>query len=93
MHLMSWLRLQWDRTLSVGLVVLGFLVVLVGWLGVSDQIYPAAQLPYLLSGGVLGILLIGVGATVWLSADMRDEWRKLARVEEQLDELNRRLYP
>jgi hypothetical protein len=34
---------------------------------------------------VVGIALIGIGLTSWLSADLRDEWRKLDRIEHLLD--------
>jgi hypothetical protein len=41
-------------------------------------------MPYMLSGGVTGIFMIGLAAVLWLSADMRDEWRKLDRIEEYM---------
>jgi hypothetical protein len=91
MDLVKWIRLHWDRVAAGAEVLGGVIVVLVGWLGVSDQIYPAAQLPYLISGGVFGLLLIGVGATMWLSADLRDEWHRIGNVEDQLAELGQRL--
>jgi hypothetical protein len=84
---MSWLkslRLQWDRYAAWALILLGGLVLLVGWLGVSDTVYPAEQLPYILSGGIFGMFLLGIGAMLWLSADLRDEWRKLDRLEDAL---------
>ena len=84
---MSWLkslRLQWDRYAAWALIILGALVLLLGWLGISDTVYPAEQLPYILSGGIFGMFLLGIGAMLWLSADLRDEWRKLDRLEEVL---------
>ena len=47
----------------------------------------AEQNPYLISGGLVGIALIGIGCTVWLSADLQDEWRRLDAVEERLAQL------
>lgn len=91
MDLVTWLRLHADRVGAAVAAALGLVAVTAGWLGVSREIYPAAQLPYLASGGVLGLVLIGLGATTWLSADLRDEWHRLAAVEEQLADLNRRL--
>ena len=82
MELLSWVRDQWDRVGAVVLVVAGALALLFGWLGISDAVLPSEQLPYLLSGGLLGVFLLGLGATLWLSADLRDEWRKLDRLEE-----------
>jgi hypothetical protein len=78
----SWVRDQWDRVGAVVLVVAGALALLFGWLGISDAVLPSEQLPYLLSGGLVGVFLLGLGATLWLSADLRDDWRKLDRLEE-----------
>src|SRR5581483_2749023 len=33
------------------------------------------------SGGLGGVFLLGIGATLYMSADMHDEWRKLDRIE------------
>lgn len=75
--MLIWLRAQWDRVAAWVSIVLGALALLLGWLGVSNTAYPAAQLPYIVSGGLVGIFLLGVGALLWLSADLRDTWRKL----------------
>ena len=39
--------------------------------------HPAEQIPYVISGGLTGIFALGVGVMLWLSADLRDNWRKL----------------
>lgn len=78
------LRSQWDRATAILAVMLAGLVLLIGYFGVASTSYPAEQTPYIVSGGILGILLAAVGATLWLSADMRDEWRKLDELSEQL---------
>ena len=85
MEFLSWVRDQWDRVGAVVLVVAGALALLLGWLGISDAVLPSEQLPYLLSGGLLGVFLLGLGTTLWLSADLRDEWRKLDRLEELVE--------
>jgi len=76
------LRFQWDRTLAAALVVGGLVAVVVAWLLASDTILTFEQIPYLMSGGLIGVCLVAIGATLWLSADLRDEWRKLDRLEE-----------
>jgi hypothetical protein len=81
----TWLKAQWDRVLGALAVVAGLVALLLGYLGVADTAYPAEQIPFVLSGGVLGVVLIGVGLTAWLSADLRDEWRKLDRIEKALE--------
>ncbi len=82
----KWLRLQWDRVLAWAFVVVGAIALIIGWVGVSGSAYAAGQLPYIISGGIGGIFLLGVGATLWLSADLRDEWRKLDCIEDALRE-------
>ena len=84
MDLVNLIRNLWDRVAAGVLVTLGALVLLLGWLGVSSTEFPAEQIPYVVSGGLAGLLLAGVGATLWLSADLRDEWRKLDRLEQAL---------
>ena len=84
MQQLRWMRAQWDRVAAAVAVAAGLLALLLGWLGAQDTAYPAEQIPYVISGAVLGVILVGIGATAWLSADLRDEWRKLDRLEEIL---------
>lgn len=84
MDLKTVLRAQWDRATAIACTALGVIFLLVGWLGVSDTPFLAEQAPYILSGGVGGVFLLGVGATLWISGDLRDEWRKLDRIEAAL---------
>lgn len=85
MELLRWLRLQWDRVLGVAAIVTGAVALLVGWSKVSATAYPAEQIPYVVSAGLGGLFLLGLGATLWHSAALSDEWRKLDRLEERLD--------
>ena len=80
----KWIRLQWDRVLAWVLIAAGVGALIAGWVGVSGDAYTAGQLPYIISGGIGGIFLLGLGATLWLSADLRDEWRKLDRIEDAM---------
>ena len=84
MELGKWLHVAWDRAVAIALVAAGVVVVLVGWIGVSGEAYPAKQLPFIMSAGVGGVFILGVGALFWLSADLKDEWTKLDRIEEAL---------
>lgn len=81
------LRAQWDRVVGIGAVVAGALVLLLGYLGISGTSYPAEQLPYIISGGLVGVLLVAGGGTLWLSADLRDEWLVLAGIHQELQRL------
>jgi hypothetical protein len=84
MELGKWVRLAWDRAAAIALIAVGAVVLIVGWIGVSGQVYPAKQLPYIISGGIGGLFILGVGALFWLSSDLRDEWTKFDRIEEAL---------
>jgi hypothetical protein len=80
MDLKAFLRSQWDRVGAWAAFAVGVILLILGWLGVSNSVYPAEQLPYIISGGLAGVALIGVGATLWLSADIRDEWTELHEI-------------
>jgi len=41
----------------------------------------------MISGGILGLFLLGSAGVLYLSADMRDEWRKLDNIDVTLKEL------
>jgi hypothetical protein len=88
MSLVEWLRLQWDRLAAWVCVALGLVALVLGYVGISGTVYPAEQLPYILSGGIFGVFALGLGAMLWLSADVRDEWRKLDVLEEKLDAID-----
>lgn len=83
MDLLTFIRNQWDRVAAWALIALGALFLLVGWFGVSGTVIPSEQLPYLMSGGLGGFFLLGIGAMLWISADLRDEWRKLDDLDER----------
>jgi hypothetical protein len=84
MDLMTWLRAEWDRVLGFTLIALGAVLLVLGYLGVSESPYVAEQLSYIVSGGLGGLFLLGAGATLLILADLHDEWRKLDRVEAML---------
>lgn len=82
MGFLTWLRVQWDRAAAGAAFVAGLVALGLGWLGISDSLYVVEQLPYLISGGLLGLFLLGLGAVLWISADLRDEWRELRGLRE-----------
>jgi uncharacterized membrane protein YfcA len=84
MGFMNWVRVQWDRAAALAAMIIGLLALLLGWIGVSGQAYVAKQLPYIISGALFGIFMIGVAAVLWLSADLRDEWRELRGIRLEL---------
>ncbi len=57
-----------QRFLTAGIVMmpLGIALVLIGWFGASGTTDFTAQVPYLISGGVLGLAVSVVGAALFL---------------------------
>lgn len=82
MTFLTWCRNEWERATAATCVVGGLAALLLGWIGLSGEGLVTQQIPYLVSGAIFGIFLLAVGATLWLSADMHDEWVKLDRLEE-----------
>jgi hypothetical protein len=89
MHLLGWLRNEWDRAGAWLAIGVGALALFLGYAGVSNTEFTAEQLPYMVSGGLVGIFLLGIGGMLWLSADLRDEWRTLDAMDAKLDRLER----
>jgi len=87
MDLVKLLRAQWDRALAVAAVIGGVVALILGYRGISGTPFTAEQLPYIISGGITGLFLIGLAATLYLSADLRDEWRKMDELDEHLVQL------
>ena len=78
------LKSQWDRTAAIVLTIAGTIALIAGYLQVADSTILAEQTRFIVSGGIGGLFLLGLGATLWISADLRDEWRKLDRIERAL---------
>jgi hypothetical protein len=76
----GFMRERWDRVLAVVSAVVGIIVLIVGWVGVSGSSLTTEQIPYLASGAVGGLFALGAAATLWLSADLRDEFVKLDEI-------------
>jgi len=79
-------RLHWDRVAAIVAAVFGLIAIILGWVGVSGHDLVTEQLPYLASGAVFGGFALGIGGTLWLSADIRDEWARLEQISESLHE-------
>ena len=79
-----------DPRLPLALVagICGAVALLIGYFGVSDTLDPAKQLPYLISGGVGGLFLLGVAAALLFSADLGATRADIARLHEVLADLS-----
>jgi hypothetical protein len=84
-------RWVWDSVRPVVgyvLVGVGLIALLLGWYGVSGESVVAKQLPYLASGGLVGIALVALGGRFMLIQDLRRDSRRLDRLETMVDELH-----
>jgi hypothetical protein len=84
-----------DRWLAIAggvLMPLGVVLVIIGWYGASHTTRLFEEIPYLISGGLLGIVLATIGAALyfgyWLTRIVAGERQivdVLARMEARLD--------
>jgi hypothetical protein len=84
MNPMTFVRTQWDRVGAWTCIAGGAIVLLLGWWGISNTTSVGRQLPYIISGGLFGLFLLGIGGMLWVSADLRDEWRELWAIRDAL---------
>lgn len=78
---------RWRALLGWAAVVAGAIAILIGWLGVSAQTLVARQLPYLISGGLGGIVLVGAGVGLLVAEDLRAERDRIGRLEGEILEV------
>ncbi|HJR24819.1 MAG TPA: hypothetical protein VJ804_05055 [Acidimicrobiales bacterium] len=72
---------------GVALVVAGFIALFLAWNGAAAKDYVEGQLPYLISGGLVGVGLIGAGLTVINVQSRRaDNDALMDRIERLLEE-------
>jgi hypothetical protein len=81
------LKLFWDRAAAIALVVVAAVVLISGWVSLSAESQAGDQIPYVMSGGIGGLFILWIGTTLWLSADLRDEWRKLDALDASVRKL------
>lgn len=82
------LKLFWDRVAAVVCVVVAVVVLVSSWISLSAQAEAGDQIPYIMSGGIGGLFLLVIGATLWISSDLRDEWRKLDALDDSVRQLS-----
>jgi hypothetical protein len=71
---------------------LGLLAIVLGWYGAAHSAYLFQEVPYLISGGLLGVALVAGGGflffAAWLVRMMADNRRHAVRVEQTLARLD-----
>ena len=81
------LKRRWRLVLGWASIAAGAIVLLIGWLGVSAQTLVAKQLPYLVSGGLGGLVLVGIGVGLLVAEDLREERSRVGRLEAEMLEV------
>ncbi len=81
------MKFSWDKLgakLGVGIGLLGFIFMFFGWNGAASHDRITSQFPYLISGGLVGLGLVVIGAALIIVETSREERDRLT---EQLGEL------
>ncbi|MEZ5144162.1 MAG: hypothetical protein R2726_16825 [Acidimicrobiales bacterium] len=92
---------QGERTYLIAgmaLAVVGLVVILIGWWGASGTAIVAEQIPYLISGGVLGLGLVVIGGALFVRYSLtrylrfwviRSIYEERAQADRQVEALER----
>jgi hypothetical protein len=85
--------LDWRQALGGVFMLAGLLALALGWLGIARTSKTHEQLSFLLSGGLGGIGLIGVGAVLLTSYEHYQDRFAIARLDQRLNRLEATLAP
>ncbi|MEA3077694.1 MAG: hypothetical protein QOF60_2602 [Actinomycetota bacterium] len=81
------MKIRWSQLggqLGIGLAVLGFVLLFLGWNGAASYDRVPAQVPYLISGGMAGLALVVLGGAALIVQGAREDRAQLQR---SIDEL------
>lgn len=78
------MKKDWREQAAMAFVVLGGIMIVIGWVGVSQATEVIDQLPYLFSGGLGGLVCLLIGLGLYIA-------RNHARDQARIDELNEHL--
>ena len=91
-------RRRWDvrqvmLVLGAAMMGMGFVAIVLGWYGAAHSAYLFQEIPYLISGGLLGVALVAGGGflffAAWLVRLIEENRRASARVALTLDHVDR----
>jgi hypothetical protein len=82
---------SWLFAIGGALVLVGIVLIIIGWVGSSQTILVAGQIPYLISGGLLGLGLIFLGGFLYFGHWLAVLVRENRDGKQSLDEVNRSL--
>ncbi|MBI2168038.1 MAG: hypothetical protein HYU28_00845 [Actinobacteria bacterium] len=82
---------RWLLIAGAVLVPLGLVAILLGWRGASQTPYDFEQIPYVISGGLLGVGLVALGGFLyfgyWLTRMVREQREHADRVATALERM------
>src|SRR5882724_763392 len=73
---------------GIALAALGVVFIIAGYLGVAHEALVAKQLPYLVSGGIGGMVLVAVGAFLLGTDDVRRQLERVEKLESMVTDLH-----
>ncbi len=83
----------WLEWIGMALIVFGFACIILGWYGAAHSPYLYQEVPYLISGGLLGVaLVIGGGVLVrsaWTMRQIEEDRRNALAIVRSVDRLER----
>ena len=81
------------QTIGMAVIILGFAFILLGWYGSAHSPYLYEEVPYLISGGLLGVaMVIGGGVLVrsaWTLRQIEEDRRNALAIVRSVDRLER----
>src|SRR5271163_538413 len=84
---------KWMETIGMSLIAFGFVCIILGWYGSAHSPYLYQEVPYLISGGLLGVaLVIGGGVLVrcaWSMRQLEEDRRNALAIVRSVDRLER----
>lgn len=81
---LSFIGAFWPFMLGTALIAGGVAAIVLGYLGVAGTLHVGLQLPYLVSGGLLGLALVVLGAGFLLLHALNRQARLLRRLLERI---------
>jgi hypothetical protein len=69
-------RIAPQQVVAAALAVAGFAALTIGWIGVANKVEVWEQMPYLISGGFGGAMLLGLGVAVFVAHEHAEDRRQ-----------------
>ena len=82
MDVLTWLRSNWERLAGLACLVGGAVATGLAYLGVRSSRYLTEDLSYIMSGGIGGLFLVGVGALLLITGRLHVLRQELLRAAE-----------